>query len=230
LVVERTSLYGTSSIGVFVIATNEYALIPEDVPSKFFSFITSALSLDDDSVIPCSVNGSRIIGALVAGNSSGLILPKTITPNEFKLIKDKLGDKVIIEVLSSKYTALGNLILANDRAALVYEGFTSKALRIISDVLDVEVIKGKIANIHVVGSAAAVNNKGLMLHPQATAEEVRTLSKLFKVQTADVGTVNRGKPFIRSGLIVNDRGAIVGDETTGPELVHIEQIFGLIEV
>ncbi len=228
MVVERAMLYGTPSIGVFALATDEYVILPEDVPSKFISLIKEVLR--PKVVIQCNIHGARIVGVLAAGNSKGLLLSPTITSDELRRIMEELGGIVNIEVLPSKFTAVGNLILTNDRAALVYSKFDRRVLRVIEDVLDVEVMRGSIAGIDVVGSAAAVTNKGLMLHPEASAEEIRELSKFFKVDTADVGTVNRGKPFIRAGLIVNSKGALAGSETTGPELVHIEQIFGLVGV
>ncbi len=230
MAVERASLYGTSNIGVFVVATNEYALVPRDVPPKFVESISQTLGIDHEHVIRCSIDGSRIIGALVAGNSRGLLLPKTIMPSEALVLKKALGAEIAVDVLPTKYTALGNLILVNDRAALVFRNFEKRVIQRLADVLDVEVSVGRIADIDVVGSAAAVNNKGLMLPPQASANEIKSLSNYFKVQVADVGTINRGKPFIRAGLVVNDKGALAGDETTGPELVHIEQIFGLTGV
>jgi translation initiation factor 6 len=43
---------------------------------------------------------------------------------------------------------------------------------------------------------------------------------------ADVGTVNKGKSFLRGGMVVNDHGALVGDETAGPELMRITAVLG----
>lgn len=226
--VERTTLYGTSNIGVFVLATDKYALLPEDAPPKFIELINEILR--PEAVLCCNINNSRIVGVLAAGNSKGILLSPTISPDEYKEIHKVLKDLVVIDILPSKFTAVGNLILANDKAALAYRKFEKETLRVIEDVLDVEVMRGTIAEIEVVGSAAVVTNVGLMAHPDTSPEELRKLSKFFKVEMADVGTINRGKPFIRVGLIVNTKGALAGSETTGPELVHIEQIFGLTGV
>ena len=74
------------------------------------------------------------------------------------------------------------------------------------------------------GAIAVVTNKGLLVNPLATDEEVAELGQLFGV-TADVGTVNRGSPFIKAGIVANDKGVIAGEETTGPELMRIQAIF-----
>ncbi len=222
--IERTSIYGTSSIGVFCYANDFFALIPENAPSKFERLMSEVLEVN---VLRCKVCDSVIIGVFVAGNSKGLLLPRNIRDEEYELIKSLLKRDLVVEILPSRNTAIGNLILANDHAALVYEGFEKGVIKMIEDVLDVEVFKGRIAGFTVVGSVAVVTNKGLLVHPQTEQEELNWLSELFKVENADVGTVNRGKPYIRAGLIVNSKGALVGDDTTGPELMHIETIFGL---
>ncbi|MCS7098812.1 MAG: translation initiation factor IF-6, partial [Sulfolobales archaeon] len=77
-----------------------------------------------------------------------------------------------------------------------------------------------IANIPTVGSAAVVTDKGGLVHPNASEEELRKLSEFFGVEF-DVGTVNFGIGFVRSGLVANNYGVLVGELTTGPEIIRI---------
>ena len=51
-------------------------------------------------------------------------------------------------------------------------------------------------------------------------EELETIKDVLKIQM-DVGTINGGIPFIRSGLLANDNGAVIGNMTTGPEILII---------
>ena len=51
------------------------------------------------------------------------------------------------------------------------------------------------------------------------------IEQLLKVRV-DVGTVGYGSPFIRSGVIVNSKGVLYADGTTGAELGRIEEVFG----
>ncbi|MEM3647015.1 MAG: hypothetical protein QW334_02585, partial [Thermofilum sp.] len=81
---------------------------------------------------------------------------------------------------------------------------------------------GLIAGSPLVGSLAVVTNNGLALPPLVSEEEMKELSSLFRVP-ANVVTVNRGRFFLRAGLIANDRGALVGEETTGIELVQLQR-------
>jgi len=41
-----------------------------------------------------------------------------------------------------------------------------------------------------------------------------------------VGTVNRGISLIRSGIVANNKGAVVGDSTTGFEMMRITEVLG----
>ena len=42
-----------------------------------------------------------------------------------------------------------------------------------------------------------------------------------------MSTLNRGVSYIGACMIVNDKGAIVGETTTGIELSYIEDIMGI---
>ena len=45
----------------------------------------------------------------------------------------------------------------------------------------------------------------------------------------DIGTVNLGSPYIAIGLVANSNGALVGSETTGPEIVKISHALNIVE-
>ena len=99
----------------------------------------------------------------------------------------------------------------------------------IRDTLDVEVEKGTIANSPLVGAVAVATNRGLAAHPMASEEELIFLRELFKVPV-DVSTVNCGSPYLRIGVVANSHGAVVGSETTGPEMARLEVALGFVEV
>jgi len=111
-----------------------------------------------------------------------------------------------------------------DHIAVISPLIERDFLKLIEDVLDVEVVVRSIGGSPLVGSIAYVTNRGLLVYPLVTDEELNELRDLFKL-TVDVGTVNKGSIFLGTGLIANSKGAIVGYETTGPELLRIHQVF-----
>ncbi len=219
--IELATIYGSYYVGAFSLATDKYALIPRDAGGKFQRIVEESLGVP---VYRVSVGASPLIGILAVGNSRGLLLPFITLPEELELLKKELGVEVV--AMQSAKTALGNMVLANDKAAIVHEDFTKSEIKLIEDVLDVEVVKGSLGGIKVVGSVAVANNKGALLHPMTSEEEAKWVSEVLKVRV-DVGTVMMGSHLLRVAMVLNSKGAIVAPTTTGPELARIEQVLFL---
>ncbi|RLE73169.1 MAG: translation initiation factor IF-6 [Thermoprotei archaeon] len=219
--VQKSLLYGNPNVGVYAFTNENITILPVDVPEKNVEEFAEALGTE---VFLASICESPLLGVFIAGNSNGILLPRFSLEYEVEKIKEKVGDKVNVEVLSSLRNALGNLILANDKVAIVSPLIEKEYLKMIEEVLDVEVVVRTIGGSPLVGSIASISNRGLLVYPLVTDEELEELRKLFNI-TVDVGTVNRGSIFLRAGLVVNSKGAIVGYETTGPELLRIHQVF-----
>jgi len=222
LSVERTALFGNPNIGVYVFATESFSLIPRDSPEKFERVVEETLKVP---VYRVSVSESSLIGVFVAGNSNGLVLSKFTTEYELETLKSMLGKDMNIKVLDDiKESALGNLVLVNDKAAIVSPLLDRKVLGTIEDVLGVEAVQREVAGSLLVSSVAITSNKGAMVYPMASEDEIKELSSILHVEV-DVGTVNRGSIFLRSGMVVNTKGCVVGYDTTGPELLRIQKVF-----
>ncbi len=219
----RASFNGNIFIGAFIFTNDKFTLVPLETPPKLYDAIHEVLKTEIHSI---KIMNSSIIGILIAGNNNGILLPYLTLDEEVEQLKKTLGSQVNIGILPSKKTAVGNIVLANDEAALVHPELDSKSIKVIEDVLDVPVEKGTIANVLTVGSAAVVTNKGMIVHPDASEEELKFLEDLFKVKV-DIGTVNFGVSFVKTGLVANTHGALVGERTTGPEIMRIEQTLGI---
>ena len=219
--VETVYAFGNPNIGVYVSVSEKAALIPIDAPEKVEKALENALKVE---VYRCTVYGSPLLGVLSVMNSNGLIVGKLVRDEELRLFKKLLGDSLVIEVLDVKENAVGNLVLANDKGALVSKKLPGKCVSQIADALDIEVARADIAGSYLVGALGVATNKGVLLTPLASEEEVAFVESVLRVEKADVGTVNRGNIFVRSGLAANSKGALVGYETTGPELMRISTI------
>ena len=219
--VERLSLWGSPHIGVYIFANDKLAVVPPGIDQKDKEIIRSVLSVE---VVETTIGRMRIVGVLIAGNNNGILLPRFAQEDEVRAIK-RVFDGVV-EVVDSRMTALGNVVLANDRAALLHPETDKELEKKVREVLGTEVDRRSIAGIPTVGSVATITNRGGLVHPDATDEELEFLSNFFSVPV-DVGTVNFGIGFIRSGLVANRHGALVGEKTTGPEMLRITQALGV---
>jgi translation initiation factor 6 len=96
----------------------------------------------------------------------------------------------------------------------------------IEDCLGVETEYSEIANLNIVGSCGVATNNGCLLHWDVKEDEMKVVEDLLKVDV-DIGTVNFGSPFVKSGLIANSKGCLLGEKTTPPELARIMEALNL---
>lgn len=221
MTIELAEVFGSPHIGVYAYANDVAAFLPRDAPAKVLKLVEETLEVP---VIRVSIARSRLLGVLMAGNDSSLILPPIVYEEEVKELQEGVGDVKIVVLEGVKETTPGNLVLANDNACIVSSILPEKAAETISRALGVPCKRGNLGGFPLVGSVAVATNRALLLPPTLSEEEVEELSDFFGVK-ADVVTVNKGRIFLRSGIVANSKGALVGSETTGYELMKLQQLF-----
>jgi translation initiation factor 6 len=223
LAVYLSSIVGSASIGVYSLATENIVIIPRIVPKQKAQEFADWLRV---KLAYTAISGSVLSGALVCANSNGMLLPNTIKEEEIILLKTVFEGNITI--METKKTAYGNLVLANDKGAVVDPRFKENEIKKISEVLGVEVLPTEIAGLPYVGALAVATNKGLLAHPLLKDEERKILEKVFKV-SVDVGTVNCGVPYVGTGLLANSHAAVAGSMTTGPEMFIIGHALDVVQ-
>jgi len=217
------NLFGSASIGVYSLATEEILIVPKAVSLRKAERMSKWLNV---KLIHTNIGGSIVVGALVCANSNGIILPHFVKDEEIEAIKAVFDGN--ITVMETKKTAYGNMVLANDYGAVVDPRLKPSEIKQISDTLGVEAVPGEIANLPYVGSLAAATNRGALAHPMITDEERKLLEDVLKVRV-EATTVNCGIPYVGTGLIGNSHAAIVGSLTTGPEMFIIGHALGVVK-
>ncbi len=217
-------VFNNASIGIYCLANDQLAIVPPQVPQSKREKLGEWLNV---KVVATTIGKSLVNGALACSNSNGVILPPFATDDEIGAIKSAVPD-INIVVMDTKRTAYGNMVLANDKGAVVDVRLGPDVMAKISDTLGVEVVGGDIAGLPYVGSLATATNKGVLAHPLIKEDEQKVLSDVLKVPV-DVGTVNCGIPYVATGLIGNTYGAVAGLLTTGPEMFIIGQALDVVE-
>lgn len=221
----RTQFEGNNEVGVFAKLTNAYCIVTIGSSANFYSVFESELA-DTIPVVMSSIGDCRIVGRLTVGNKHGLLVPNSTTDQELQHLKNSLPDKIVIQRVEERLSALGNVIACNDYVALVHPDLDRETEEILSDVLKVEVFRQTIADNVLVGTYCALSNRGGIVHPKTKVQEQDELSSLLQVPLV-VGSVNRGSDVIGAGMVVNDWSAFCGLDTTSAELSVIESIFRL---
>ncbi|MFC7044161.1 translation initiation factor IF-6 [Halobacteriaceae archaeon GCM10025711] len=219
----RTAFFGSPYVGVFARATDRCVVVRPDLDDDLVADVGDELGVP---TVQTTVGGSATVGALLAGNSNGLLVSGRATDLE----RDRIADAVDLPVrdLPGRINAAGNVVLANDAGAYVHPDLSDEAVAAVEDALDVPAVRGEIAGVNTVGTAAVATNDGVLCHPKATDDELDAVEDALGVR-ADVGTINYGGPLVGSGLVANGNGYVVGQETTGPELGRIEDALGYLE-
>jgi len=210
--IKKLELERNPFIGAFGITNEEITLLAVDFVQKKKKIAEEALSTE---VLLTTVARTNLVGILTVGNSNGVVLPYNAEDYEISKLK-KLDIKM--GILPTKFTALGNMILCNDKGAIISEKLKKEA-KIIEDILDVEVFVSDPINF---GSMGLCTNNGSLVHPSLSNMKDE-LEKALKVEV-DIGSANRGVYYLGMCVLANTKGALVGDLSTGPEINKIEDI------
>ena len=219
----RAAFVGSPYVGVFARATDDCLLVRPDADDDLVAEMAAELGVE---AAQTTVGGSGTVGALATSNENGLLVSGRATDREIEAI-EAATDRPVVS-LPGRINAAGNVVLANDTGAYVHPDLGEDAVAAVEEALDVPIERGEIGEVRTVGTAAVANNRGVLCHPKAREPELKALEAHLDVP-ADIGTVNYGAPLIGSGLVANDAGYVVGDDTTGPELGRIEDALGFID-
>jgi len=219
---ERTITFaGDPNIGVFARVLGDIAIIPPESTEEFRTAVRDAL---DVTLVETTIQGSAIIGSLVAGNSRGIVVSGLATEEEIAL----LAEHREVMLLTESMNAAGNVIMANDTFAAVHEDMPADLAKAIGEFLGVEVIHLTLGGVKTVGMAGVATNKGVIVHPRATERQIAVLEEIAKVPVG-TGSINMGGALVGTGLLVNEKGYLAGNATSGFELGRIEDVFGFLE-
>ena len=215
----KYDVYRGPNLGVYISANDSMVLLPMGFAESKAEKLADYLKVDHRYA---AIANTRLIGTLSVMNNKGMLIPKTSFENEYDFLKKETG--LEIGVLDSKLTALGNVICANDRGAIVSPWLSDSDCRTISDVLGVEVYQRKIAGFNQTGAVMVANNTGAVIHPEADEEDMKTFANILGVKV-EHSSINNGIPYVSSGILANNRCLVVGSLTTGPEIMMLTRAF-----
>ncbi len=217
----RTDYNSNPNIGTLAAVNDRVAIVPPQAPPEFVSTIEEALEVE---VLKTTLCSTSLVGVFLAMNNRGMLVCSQAEKRELEVLE---CSGMRVEVVEERHNALGNLILASDAGALAYSGLQEETKSALERVMGCRVrMVDSLGGYRTVGSIGAANQRGVLLHPSLSEAELELVEDALEVR-AEVGTVNMGVGFVRTGMLVNSRGAVVGSETTGVEMMRIQDVFEL---
>lgn len=215
----KYDVYRGPNIGVYTNVNDKFVFVPNGFAKTKAENLAGYLKTD---YLYTSVANTRLLGALMVVNNHGILLPNTAYQDELDYLKKATG--LNVTVLNTKHTALGNMICANDKGAVVSHWISKDELKTIGDALDVEVIQKKVAGYYQVGAMTVATSHGGVIHPETDEADIKAISNVMGVNI-EPATINGGIPFVSSGILANNHSVVVGSLTTGPEIMMLTRAF-----
>ncbi len=219
MAVSKTSNFGNPHVGLFARASERLVAADASAFPKFFA----ALETLGVPVLKTTLGGSGLVGIFLAMNSNGAIVPRSCSNDEISALK---SHGLNVAHISSKFSAPGNNIAANDFGAIANPEIPSAELKKISDCLGVEVVGRHVAGYATAGSCILATNKGFAAHNRASEQELKELQSILRVDGANC-TLNTGVAFVSLGAIANSKGAVFGEACTGFEMGRVSSALSL---
>ena len=215
----RYDVYRSPNIGVYLKANDNFLFIPKGFADSKAEKLQSFLNVQ---CIRTSIAQTRLLGPLSVMNNNGILVPKITEDYEIQELK-KTTD-MTVERTQMKLTALGNLIVANDKAGLASPIVPKESLKQIQDVLGVPIEYMSIDTYHQMGALVVSTKLGAAVYPKTSEQKMNLIKESLEIDVEAV-TVNGGVPFVASGVIANSKSVVVGSLTTGPELIMLSRVF-----
>ena len=200
---------------------DQFIVLPLGFAPTKTTMLSKYLEVTDNIYV--SIADTRLLGPMMVMNNNGILVSSITSDEEINILKEK--SQLNVERLKSKYTAIGNLIATNDHGAIV-SPLCNDVKAQIQDILGVSVISMTISGYIQTGAMIVATNKGAAAYPNASDDEIKTISDILNVNVEPV-TINGGIPFLASGIIANSKSVVVGNMTSGPELIMLSRAFNV---
>jgi len=212
----RASVRKSSFVGVYCVVFKDRAVASPIVPTGFARRLKSLLNVDTTITTIGSVSS---VGTMMAMNSNGIVVPNTISDEELERL-NRCSEVLVVDERSS---ALGNLIVANDRGCIISDLISERGASRISEFLGVDHTRMSVGRYRTVGSLFAVSNRAGVASPIVDDSTIDRVSKALGVRMVPT-TVNDGERLVKLGVLMNDRAIVVGKNTSGVELMSLQAL------
>ena len=215
LEIDKKNIRGSPYVGIFCVVTEKFGLFPKTIDRHEIEKLSDFFGVE---AVPATIAGTSLLGVLATGNSHGIIVSGVADEREISELQE-LGLKVAVV---DNIAAVGNLARANDNGGVCSKIFSKEARGRMEKALNVEFRPMEIAGTGLAGSCLVATNRGFLANPGVSKESFAELRKIFGVDGA-LTTANYGDACVGNSIVANSKAAIVGEQTSGFELLRIDE-------
>ncbi|MBI4053657.1 MAG: translation initiation factor IF-6 [Candidatus Diapherotrites archaeon] len=213
--IDKKNIRGSPYVGIFCVVTEKFGLFPKTIDRHEIEKLSDFFGVE---AIPATIAGTSLLGVLATANSHGIVVSGVAEEKEISELEG-LGLNVAVV---DNIAAVGNLVRANDNGGVCAKIFSKEAKSGMETALKVELRAMKIADTDLAGSCIVATNRGFLANPGVSKESFAELRKIFGVDGA-LTTANYGDACVGNSIVANSRAAIVGEQTSGFELLRIDE-------
>lgn len=206
----QTEFFGSSTLGLLAIATENICYVPHEIKDKQIDSIGKYMEVGIKKI---TLYNSYLLGLFGAANSKYIFVPGLVSEEETK----NLGKEVL--KLQGVFNTLGNLILCNDKGIILSPYLEGKRdwLR---EKTGLKVDSSYVAGLPFPGILGLVTNKGGVVSKNCKEGE---LEKLEKTLGIEIHRCEYYDGFPGAEILANSKGLIAPSYLKAQELAEIQE-------
>ncbi|MGE0793528.1 MAG: translation initiation factor IF-6 [Candidatus Woesearchaeota archaeon] len=220
--VAKIDVRGSGLVGLYMIAMDNLLIVGHEVPEILDETLKEVFKIP---IFRTTIAGTSLIGVFCATDGTTLLVPSIIFEFEEEKLK-KAGIKY--EKIKTTFTCLGNNILATKKGTIINPEFEAEAEKEISKAFCTPILKMEIAENPTVGSFLVHNDNFGLITPDVSDKDAEIIEKHLGIQLTS-GTVEMGSTQVRSAIVANNEGFVIGEYSGGPEVVNADRAFDFSE-
>ena len=168
--------------------------------------------------------GTELCGIFLTCNSKFILSPK-LFPQELREL-EKITEKHRVKLLVKEhpFNTYGNMVFLASHFGCVSKEYDDEFMGGLSVELNFPIFQIKSEKFDCVGALFREVKKNIILSHELEQESIKDVKKYI----SGVSSVNKGSPYLASGIVGNKYGLSIGDESSSVEIQNITENFEFV--
>jgi translation initiation factor 6 len=220
--VAKLNIRGSGLVGLYMLATDDVVIVGNEVPDHLDKIISEVFKV---KLIRMTIAGTSLIGAFLATDGTKILVPNILFDREEQILID---NNINYTKITTDLTCLGNNIIATEKGAIINPDFEAEAGKQIEEAFKCPIKRMSIAENPTIGSYLVHNGSFGIITPDVSDEDAEKIEKFLGLCLSS-GTIEMGSTQVRSGVVSNKNGYLIGEYSGGAEIVNVDRAFGYSE-